>query len=246
MKVLDLFSGIGGFSLGLERAGHNTVAFCEKEEFPQSILRKHWPSVPVYTDIKELTVKKLHDDGIRAIDIICGGFPCQPYSIAGNRRGQEDDRNLWPEMFRLIKEIKPIIVIGENVIGFITLALDDMLHDLESEGFACQTFIIPACSVGGIHRRERVWVIAYANNKRLQRHSLTRSNEGVKKKPTNKQPTGRSYPPAFRPIKPPTEPAVRHRTDGVPKNVAKLKALGNAVVPHIPEIIGRAILIAAR
>lgn len=246
MKVLDLFSGIGGFSLGLERAGHKTVAFCEIEDFPRSVLLKHWPDVPVYTDVKKLTREQLKKDGIETVELICGGFPCQPYSIAGNRRGQKDDRNLWPEMFRLIKEIEPLIVIGENVTGFISLALDDMLYDLESEGFTCQTFNISACCVGGLHRRERVWVIAYANDKRLQRHSITGGNESVKEKPINKQFTGCSRSSAFRPIEPPTQSAVRHRTDGIPANVAKLKALGNAVVPQIPEIIGRAICIASR
>lgn len=243
MNVLDLFSGIGGFSLGLERAGHKTVAFCEKESYPRTILNKHWPDVPVYSDIKKLTKKKLIHDNITSIDIICGGFPCQPYSVAGKRRGAKDDRNLWPEMFRLIKELRPFIVIGENVTGFVTLALDDMLLDLESEGFTCQAFIIPACSVGAVHRRDRVWIIAYSNNKRLQGNSIASCNEGFKEKSNDEQSTRCSSSSAFRPIQSPTESAVRHRDNGIPNNVAKLKALGNAVVPQIPELIGRAISI---
>ena len=102
MKVLDLFSGIGGFSVGLERAGFETVAFCEIEEYPRAVLKKHWPDVPIYGDIKELTATKLRADGI-VPELICGGFPCQPFSVAGRQRGQQDERHLWPEMYRLIR-----------------------------------------------------------------------------------------------------------------------------------------------
>lgn len=241
-----MFSGIGGFSLGLERAGHKTVAFCEKEMFPQSVLKKHWPDVPVFHDVKKLTAEELINEGINSIDIICGGLPCQPFSVAGKQKGKKDDRHLWPEMFRLIREIKPAWVICENVAGFVRLALDDVLLDLENEGYTSQSFNIPACSVGGIHRRERIWIIAYADNKRLQRISLAESDEVIKKKPTNQQLTRCCSSSAFRPIESPTEPAVRHRNDGIPNNVAKLKALGNAVVPQIPELIGRAINIASK
>ncbi len=171
MKVLDLFSGIGGFSLGLERAGMETVAFCEIEGYPRKVLKKHWPDVPIAGDIRKLTYKRttqelVYDGGViyvGTINAICGGFPCQPFSVAGKQRGKEDDRHLWPEMLRLICEIQPTWVIGENVAGFITMALDDVLSDLEREGYTCQAFVIPACAVNAIHRRDRVWIVAYTN-----------------------------------------------------------------------------------
>lgn len=165
MNVLDLFSGIGGFSLGLERAGFKTVAFCEIEEFPRKILKKHWPHVPIYEDIRKLTRKKLEQDGITDIGLICGGYPCQGESHAGKRQGKEDDRWLWPEVFRLLREFKeqgkPVPwFIGENVAGHVSMGLDTVLSDLESEGYATQTFIIPACAVDARHRRDRVWILA--------------------------------------------------------------------------------------
>ena len=156
MNVLDLFSGIGGFSLGLERAGMKTIAFCEIEEFTRKVLHKHWPNVPIFEDIR-----KLHGSDItEPVDLICGGYPCQPFSCAGKRQGQADDRHLWPEMFRLIREIRPNWVIAENVAGHVNMGLDSVLSDLESEGYETTTFIIPACAVNAPHRRDRVWIIA--------------------------------------------------------------------------------------
>ena len=147
LKVLDLFSGIGGFSLGLERTGgFETVAFCEIEEFPRKVLAKHWPEVPCFTD-----VRTLKGSDIGPVDLICGGYPCQPFSTAGQRRGQEDDRHLWPEFSRLVAELRPAWVIGENVAGHISMGLDDVLSDLEGQGYACRTFVIPACAVDAPH-----------------------------------------------------------------------------------------------
>ena len=130
LKHLDLFSGIGGFSLGLEATGgFETVAFCEIEKFPRKVLKNHWPHVKQYKDIKELTNEQLETDGIIPIDIITGGYPCQPFSVAGRKRGEKDKRHLWPEMFRLVKECRPTWVIGENVSGHIKLGLDTVLQD---------------------------------------------------------------------------------------------------------------------
>ena len=163
MNHLDLFSGIGGFSLGLEATQRiNTVAFCEIDSFCTKVLNKNWPIIPVYKDIKELTYEKLKADGIGPIDIITGGYPCQPFSQAGRKKGEEDPRHLWPEYFRLIKECRPTWVIGENVSGHIKLGLDSVLADLESEGYAVRTFSISAASIGSNHKRERVWVMAYS------------------------------------------------------------------------------------
>ena len=155
MRVLDLFSGIGGFSLGLEWAGTHTVAFVEKDPYCQKILRKHWPDTPIYKDI--------YDDITENCDIITGGFPCQPFSQAGKQKGEADDRYLWPKMLEIIAQKRPAFVIGENVAGIIGMALDQVLFDLESEGYATRTFIIPAAGVNAPHRRDRVWILAYTN-----------------------------------------------------------------------------------
>ena len=163
MKVLDLFSGIGGFSLGLEAAGFETAAFCEYDQEAQKVLRKNWPNVPIFSDVRTLTKQELQDNGIQNIGLICGGYPCQPFSLAGERRGAEDDRHLWPEMFRLVKELRPTWVIGENVAGHINMGLDEVLADLETEGYTARTFVIPACAVDAHHRRDRVWTVAHAN-----------------------------------------------------------------------------------
>ena len=162
MRILDLFSGIGGFSLGLERAGMETVAFCEFDKKAQLVLKKHWPKIPIYDDVGELNGEKLKH--LYPIDLICGGFPCQPFSVAGKRKGKEDDRHLWPEYFRLIQEIRPRWVIGENVSGLINMGLDQVLSDLESASYSCQTLVIPACAVNAPHRRDRVWIIAHAES----------------------------------------------------------------------------------
>ena len=164
LKHLDLFSGIGGFSLGLEATGgFETVAFCDIEEYPRQVLQKHWPHVKQYKDIKELNYERLKADGIDSIDIITGGYPCQPFSVAGRKKGEEDPRHLWPEYFRLVKELRPTWVIGENVSGHIKLGLDTVIKDLESEDYAVRPFSISASSIGANHQRERVWIIANSN-----------------------------------------------------------------------------------
>ena len=164
MKVLDLFSGIGGFSLGLEWAGFETAAFCEFDQEAQKVLRKNWPEVSIFSDVRTLTKQELQDNGIYDIRLICGGYPCQPFSLAGERRGAEDDRHLWPEMFRLVKELRPDWVIGENVAGHINMGLDEVLADLEAAGYTARPFVIPACAVDAHHRRDRVWIVAHANS----------------------------------------------------------------------------------
>ena len=165
LRTLDLFSGIGGFSLGLDSTGYfETVAFCEIEEFPCKVLNKHWPDVPIYNDVRELSYEKLQTDGLisggRGIDVICGGYPCQPFSVAGRQKGEEDPRHLWPEYFRLIRELRPSYVIGENVGGHIRLGLDSVLEDLDSENYTVRCFSVEAASLGAPHRRERIFWIA--------------------------------------------------------------------------------------
>ena len=169
IRILDLCSGIGGFSLGLEATGgFETVAFCEVDEFCCKVLNKHWPGVPIYKDLKELG-----NDPTRIVqefDLICGGIPCQPFSVAGKQKGKEDDRHLWPYMHEIIKHKKPSWVIVENVGGFVNVALDDVCLDLEAQGYATQSFIIPACSVEAPHRRDRIWILGKNIEERLEKH----------------------------------------------------------------------------
>jgi DNA (cytosine-5)-methyltransferase 1 len=274
LRVLDLFSGIGGFSLGLERTGgFETAAFCEYEKFPRSILQKHWPDVPCFPDVRELKGSDI--DG--PIDVICGGYPCQPFSTAGQRRGKEDDRHLWPEFSRLVDELRPTWVIGENVAGHISMGLDDVLSDLEGQGYAARTFVIPACAVAAPHRRDRVWTLAHATQ--LQRdgsrehrqsserqipelgkrsgpqpvaHAVGIGQQGqgeqevtIDSEAHSKRKTSDAFHERFRCEWLP-EPNVGRVANGVPRRVDRLKALGNAVVPQIPEMIGYAILEAER
>ena len=176
LKVLDLFSGIGGFSLGLESTGYfETVAFCEKDEFCKKVLQKHWSHLKIYDD-----VRSLHDTKIQA-DVVTGGFPCQAFSQAGLQKGRTDDRWLWNEMFDVIKQVRPRWVIGENVQGIINIeegmVLRQVQDDLEGEGFKVQCFIIPASGIGAWHNRNRVWILANSEHNGLHRQ---KTNETFK------------------------------------------------------------------
>ena len=180
---LSLFSGIGGLDLAAEMAGFVTVGQCEWADYPTKVLEKHWPDVPRWRDIRTLTGDDFFErTGLRTVDVISGGFPCQPFSVAGKQRGKEDDRFLWPEMCRVIHEIRPTWVIGENVPGIVNLALDQVLADLENIGYSTQAFIIPACGVDAPHLRYRVAIVAYSESKqpsgRMQRSEENASGDG--------------------------------------------------------------------
>ena len=163
---LSLFSGIGGLDLAAEMAGIQTVGQCEWADYQTQILEKHWPNVPRWRDIRTLTAESFYEKtGLRTVDIVSGGFPCQPFSLAGKRVGKDDDRYLWPEMLRIIREIRPAWVIGENVPGIVNMALDTVLSDLENEGYSAQAFLIPACGVDAPHKRERCCILAYSVNR---------------------------------------------------------------------------------
>jgi DNA (cytosine-5)-methyltransferase 1 len=164
LSVLDLFSGIGGFSAGLHAAGKfETTAFVEKDEFCQKVLKKNFPGVPIFGDVRDEEIYRLKTD------VVVGGFPCQSFSQAGARRGRKDDRYLWPEMFRIITEVKPKYVIAENVQGIVNiengLVLRQVQDDLESEGFQVQCFLIPASGVGAWHKRNRCFILAAHPNR---------------------------------------------------------------------------------
>ena len=166
LNVLDLFSGIGGFSVGLEATGKfKTIGFCEQDKFCQKVLRKHWSDVPIYEDIKKLDARKIK------ADVVVGGFPCQSISIAGKQKGKDDDRFLFPEMLRVIKEVQPRWIIGENVQNLINISdgqiLQDIHNSLEAENYEVQTFNITASSQGAGHKRSRVWIVAANTNPRL-------------------------------------------------------------------------------
>ena len=184
LKILDLFSGLGGFSLGLERTGrYKTVAFCEIDKYCTLLLQKHWKGIKVYNDVKKITKEGFEADGIESPDIITGGFPCQPFSVAGKQKGTSDDRHLWPEMFRIIKAFKPRFVIGENVPGIVNIqdgvVFETVCTDLESQGYEVQPFNIPAAAVGAPHQRKRIWIIATLADSvsNDERREISRSDE---------------------------------------------------------------------
>jgi DNA (cytosine-5)-methyltransferase 1 len=198
--MLDLFSGIGGFSLAAQWVWGDEleiVAFCECDKFCQKVLQKHWPGVPIIQDVRDVKTELMafskgrksgeqtEQEGWKntcgrseEIDLLTGGFPCQPFSVAGKRKGKEDDRFLWPEMFRVIKEIRPRWVVAENVAGIVRMALDDCLSDLEGEGYSTQAVIIPACAVNAPHRRDRIWIIAHDNRSRCNGRSKQDDKDG--------------------------------------------------------------------
>ena len=331
MNVLDLFSGIGGFSLGLERAGMHTVAFCEIDPWCRRVLAKHWPDVPVYDDVRTLTAARLVADAARdvraeqaaggtewqragasrqSIDVICGGFPCQDISTAGKGAGITGERSgLWKEYARIIGEVRPRYAIIENVAALLHRGLSDVLFDLSALGYDAEWHCIRASDVGAPHRRDRVWIIAYPQHPdtdsagpyrapqhvnrdaelRDQQVSLAGSlcedvadangsggsswtgdtKQGARGRHADRSGIGENVADADQPrlegwlraelrqcaeqqsagqgsaygrAQWLTEPDVGRVAHGVPARVDRLRSLGNAVVPQIPEIIGRAIM----
>jgi len=163
LKHVDLCSGIGGFALGFSWAElSHPVLFCDIEPWSRKILAKHWPDVKIAKDVKELANDP--DGLVPDCDILSCGYPCQPFSVAGKQRGEEDDRHIWPEIFRIIKAKRPNWIVCENVYGHISMGLDTVLSDLEAESYSCQPFIVPACAVNAPHRRDRLWIVAHTNS----------------------------------------------------------------------------------
>jgi len=170
MQIIDTFSGIGGFSLAGSWLGWHTVQFCEIDKFCQRVLKYYWPNVPIHDDIKTLTAEQIFNNGLydpNETTILCGGVPCQPWSNAGNRKGTEDNRNLWPETISLIGKIQPSWAVLENVRGFTNwdggMVFDQVQADLETEGYECIPFLLPACAVNAPHRRDRIWIVAHSD-----------------------------------------------------------------------------------
>ena len=271
LTVLDLFSGIGGFSLGLERTGgFRTVAFCEIDPFARRVLAKHWPGVPIYEDVRTLDAARLDGDGIGPIDVICGGFPCQDISLAGKGAGLAGERSgLWSEIARLAGELRPRFVLVENVAALLGRGLGRVLGDLAALGFDAEWHCIPASAVGAPHRRDRLWLVAHSPRSRRTQVPSDGHVTGGQLLEHHGTPWGTIVPDADRARFPisgqeparanrlgggrsvaaggwwASEPDVGRVAHGVPARVDRLRALGNAVVPQIPEMIGRAILEAA-
>ena len=302
MRVGSLFSGIGGMDLGLEWAGMKVVWQVEKNEFCRGVLLRHFPGARLFGDIHDVDPTELEP-----VDLICGGFPCQPVSLAGKRKGRSDERWLWPAMRDIIRCVSPTWILGENVVGLVTLGLDGVLFDLETFGYTCRTFVIPACAVNAPHRRNRVFIVAHSDSSNCDTRSACeawkasreaqpdnrsagimadtncwvaqrwRESEKLSNSPESIEIQGDQWKRGgstftyygegnnshigevksnrwdgsewitgadgkSRRIK----PGVRLLAHGVSGRVARLKALGNAVVPQLVEVIGRAILAAER
>lgn len=249
MRVLDLFAGIGGFSLGLEKAGFETVAFCEIDPYAQSVLKKNWPGIPVYDDVRCITADRLVSDGI-GVDVITGGFPCQDISVAGNQKGIDAERSgLWSECARLLGELRPRYAIFENVTNLLNGDggnwFKRVLWDISQIGYDAEWHCISASAVGAHHHRDRVWIVAYPANisdtssKGLQGGKKTGNDGKDRQEPRNQLITRLGG--VQRGIWE-IEPNVGRVANGIPKRSHRLKCLGNAVVPQIPEIIGNTLI----
>ena len=280
LRVLDLFSGIGGFSLGLERAGMRTVAFCEIEPYCRAVLRKHWPDVPCFEDVRDL-----HAFDVGPVDVICGGFPCQDISVAGRGAGLSGERSgLWSEYRRLIEECRPSWVVIENVVALRSRGLDQVLGEISALGYDAEWHCIPAAAIGARHRRDRIWIVAYPGGERCERRQGDKGGDQPDRPASGWQEgdggsldgreggcaghVANSHEPRLErwlreslrqcsgqwpageggasgiDCQWSAEPDVGRVANGVPSRVDRIRALGNAVVPQIPELIGRAILAA--
>ena len=269
-RHVDLCSGIGGFALGFERAElSRPILFCDIEPWSRKILAKHWPHVPIAEDVKELASDP--DRNVPDCDILTAGYPCQPFSLAGERRGTEDDRHIWPYILSIVKAKRPSWCVFENVYGHVSMGLDEVLSDLEGEGYAARPFIVPACAADAPHRRDRIWIVArnVAHAKSLHSNgSGEHSQQGQRQEPklgdscssdnvADTKSTGLEGRNIRRDQGPTIprfgesgrteqnlwlpEPAVGRVANGIPRRVDRLRGLGNAIVPQIAMQIGKTI-----
>ena len=258
MTHLSLFSGIGGLDLAAEWAGFTTVGQCEFADYPTKVLEKHWPDVPRWRDIRTLTKESFYErTGQRTVDVISGGFPCQPFSVAGKQKGKNDDRYLWPEMLRVIRELRPRCVVGENVPGIIKIAAGQVVKDLERAGYHVVVFHYEAASVGAWHRRARVFFVGLADVadtacKRIQGHAaicaakpaersgqMQSDAESGNEAVYDAMCSGCAGDARWGQLQEladgrcwAAEPDVGRVAHGIPNRVDRLKCLGNAVVPQ--------------
>ena len=225
MRHLDLFSGIGGFTIAASIAGFETIGFSEIDSYACEVLKKNWPEIKNYGDIRKMS-------GV-SCDILTGGFPCQPYSVSGRQLGANDSRDLWPEMCRVIAESKPAWIVGENSFNVLNLAFDKIKSDLEKIGYEVGTpFVIPACAVNADHRRNRAWICAYSNTVRLQR----RGEEKVSRKSALQKQFAGIFP-TERSRQRISKPGNLRSYNGLPGAAHRIKALGNSIVPHVAAVI---------
>ena len=265
---LSLFTGIGGLDLAAEWAGFTTVGQCEFADYPTKVLEKHWPDVPRWRDIRTLTKESFYErTGLRAVDIISGGFPCQPFSVAGKQKGKGDDRYLWPEMLRVIRELRPRCVVGENVPGIIKIAAGQVVKDLERAGYHVIVFNFEAAAVGTWHRRSRVFFVGIADVADAARERIQRHAEICATKPAERSGqmqsdaesgneavydamcSGCAGDARWGQLQEladgrcwATEPDVGRVAHGIPARVDRLKCLGNAVVPQQAYPIFKALM----
>ena len=235
MRVGSLFSGIGGLDLGLERAGMTVAWQSEIDPYACRVLAKHWADTPNLGDITAIDWST-----VEPVDVICGGYPCQPFSLSGSRRGESDPRHLWPYMRDAIRVLRPRYVVAENVPGHLSMGLDRVLGDLAALGFDAEWSTLSACSLGAPHRRSRLFILAHAADGHVSDHLPHRQRQADRDEP------GRSRRRAWRNWWL-SEPAVGRVADGVPSAMVRepLHALGNAVVPQVAELVGRRLMAVA-
>ena len=267
---LSLFSGIGGLDLAAEWAGFTTVGQCEFADYPTKVLEKHWPDVPRWRDVRTLTKESFYErTGLRTVDVISGGFPCQPFSVAGKQKGKGDDRYLWPEMLRVITELRPRCVVGENVPGIIKIAAGQVVKDLERAGYHVVVFNFEAAAVGAWHRRSRVFFVgiadvADADGSGLQGRKQPETPDAAEDagEQPSRAPAGECSEAVYDAMRSgcagdarwgqsqeladgrcwAAEPDVGRVAHGIPARVDRLKCLGNAVVPQQAYPIFKALM----
>ena len=262
MRHGSLFSGIGGFDLAASWMGWENVFQCERDRFCKRILRYYWPSAKFFEDVREFKAAEFRG----TVDIISGGFPCQPFSVAGKRRGTKDERHLWPEMCRIIGEVRPAWVVGENVYGFLNwgkgMVFEQVQADLEAEGYEVWTYVLPACGIGAVHRRTRVWLVAHANRvpggqttEGWKKYFEERQKDRIDAVANGKGKLAAGSAGRYEWRDPwadfPTEPPVCAGDDGVSAGldgitfsdwrIASLRGAGNAIVPQVALQIFKAI-----